>query len=124
MADTTGEGTESLKDLASLLNIVAHPVRLMILENLLSGVKCVKDLNDLIPISQPNLSQHMSALREAGLVDSLKIGETRKKSKTKPRSLEAALKSSLKVKTLKQMNEATIQSLKSIQRKLDVEAWS
>jgi len=70
MADTTGEGTESLKNLASLLNVVAHPIRLMILESLLSGVKCVKDLNDLIPISQPNLSQHMSALREAGLIES------------------------------------------------------
>jgi len=69
MAEKAGDGAENLKKLASLLSIVAHPIRLMILESLLSGVRCVKDLNELIPISQPNLSQHMAALREAGLVE-------------------------------------------------------
>ena len=77
MAEATEEGTEGLRDLASLLSVVAHPVRLMILQNLLTGVRCVKDLNDLIPISQPNLSQHMSALREAGLVDCQSDGSLR-----------------------------------------------
>lgn len=64
------ESSQHLNELASLLIVVAHPFRLMILRHLSSGVKCVKDLNDLIPTSQPNLSQHMAALREARLVES------------------------------------------------------
>jgi len=59
------EGTE---ELARLLAAVAHPARLRILRSLRDGVKCVKDLNELVPVSQPNLSQHMRALRRAGLV--------------------------------------------------------
>jgi len=56
------------KDQVKLLKIVAHPTRLVILEALLEGSKCVKDLNLLVPVPQPNLSQHMSALRKAKLV--------------------------------------------------------
>lgn len=77
MAESTGKENESLKLLASLLNTVAHPIRLMILESLLTGVKCVKDLNDLIPISQPSLSQHIAVLREAGLIESQSRGSLR-----------------------------------------------
>ena len=31
--------------------------------------RCVKDLNSLVPVSQPDLSQHVAALRRAKLVD-------------------------------------------------------
>ncbi|MBN1441123.1 MAG: winged helix-turn-helix transcriptional regulator [Planctomycetes bacterium] len=68
---------ERFQALASLLSAVAHPVRLLILEHLLGGVRCVKDLNDVIPVSQPNLSQHMAALRDAGLVDCQSSGPLR-----------------------------------------------
>ncbi len=58
------------QELARLLKVVAHPVRLQIIEELAQGSRCVKDLNALIPdLSQPHLSQHISALRKAGLVD-------------------------------------------------------
>ena len=69
MTEKAGDEVENLKQLSSLLSVVAHPIRLMILESLLTGVKCVKDLNELIPVSQPNLSQHIAALRGAGLVE-------------------------------------------------------
>lgn len=54
---------------AQLLRVMAHPVRLMILEALAGRCQCVKELNSLVPIVQPHLSQHMAALRKAGLVD-------------------------------------------------------
>ena len=57
-------------DQVRLLKVLAHPVRLRILEELVRGPRCVKDLNALIPISQPYLSQHMAALRRAKLVTS------------------------------------------------------
>ena len=55
-------------DRARLLRVMAHPVRLKILEALSESSRCVKSLNSLIPISQPYLSQHMAALRRAKLV--------------------------------------------------------
>ncbi len=53
---------------AKLLKSIAHPVRLLILEMLCERPHCVKHLNSLIPIAQPQLSQHMAALRKAELV--------------------------------------------------------
>jgi ArsR family transcriptional regulator len=52
-----------------LLRVLAHPVRLMILEALADRSQCVNELNSLVPIGQPHLSQHMAVLRKAELVD-------------------------------------------------------
>ena len=57
------------EDQARLLRIMAHPVRLIILNALCERPQCVGDLNSLVPIVQAHLSQHMAALRKAGLVD-------------------------------------------------------
>lgn len=54
---------------AELLRIISHPVRLMILDSLNKSPQCIKDLNSLVPVVQPHLSQHMAALRRAKLVD-------------------------------------------------------
>lgn len=51
------------------LRLVAHPARIAILEELSKGVKCVTDLQDFLEISQSNISQHLSALRLAGVID-------------------------------------------------------
>jgi len=40
----------------------------MILESLCKGPRCVADINALIAIPQPHLSQHIAALREARLI--------------------------------------------------------
>jgi len=52
-----------------LLKILAHPARIRILEELVQGVKCVSDFEDMLDISQPNVSQHLSVLRSAGVLD-------------------------------------------------------
>jgi ArsR family transcriptional regulator len=52
-----------------ILKTIAHPVRLAILEELLKGVKCVSDFQEFLAISQPNISQHLSALRHANIID-------------------------------------------------------
>lgn len=64
-------------DRARLLRVMAHPVRLMILEALCERTKCVKDINSLIPIVQPHLSQHIGALRRAELIDCHAAGPMR-----------------------------------------------
>lgn len=62
---------------ARLLRTIAHPVRLMILESLCDGPRCVTDINALIDIPQPHLSQHIAALREARLIDRYVNGSLR-----------------------------------------------
>ncbi len=52
-----------------LLRIIAHPVRIRILEELTKGVKCVSDFEEFLEISQPNVSQHLSLLRRNRIID-------------------------------------------------------
>ena len=52
-----------------LLKVIAHPVRIKILEELIKGVKCVSDFEDFLEISQPNVSQHLGILRRHGVID-------------------------------------------------------
>ncbi|MBI5057531.1 MAG: helix-turn-helix transcriptional regulator [Nitrospirae bacterium] len=52
-----------------LLKVVSHPARIAILDELSKGVKCVSDFQEFLEISQPNISQHLSALRLAGIID-------------------------------------------------------
>jgi ArsR family transcriptional regulator len=52
-----------------LLKVIAHPVRIKILGDLVQGVKCVSDFEESLDISQPNVSQHLSLLRSHGVVD-------------------------------------------------------
>ena len=53
---------------AELLKVLAHPTRLYILEILSQGEACVYHLTAIIGRRQANVSQHLMALREAGLV--------------------------------------------------------
>ena len=59
----------SLGQKVELLKVIAHPVRVKILEELTKGVKCVSDFEELLEINQPNLSQHMGLLRNNGIID-------------------------------------------------------
>jgi ArsR family transcriptional regulator len=52
-----------------LLKVIAHPIRIKILEELVQGVKCVSDFEDSLDISQPNVSQHLKLLRSYQIVD-------------------------------------------------------
>lgn len=52
-----------------ILKMIAHPVRIKILDELTKGVKCVSDFQDFLEISQPNVSQHLSLLRTHGVID-------------------------------------------------------
>lgn len=52
-----------------VLKVLAHPVRIKILEDLVHGIKCVSDFEDSLEISQPNVSQHLSILRSHGIID-------------------------------------------------------
>jgi ArsR family transcriptional regulator len=59
----------SLGQRIELLRVIAHPVRIKILEELVKGVRCVSDIEEFLEISQPNISQHLSLLRNHGVID-------------------------------------------------------
>ena len=59
----------SLGQKVELLRVISHPVRIRILEELAKGVKCVSDFEDFLELRQPNISQHLSLLRQSGIVD-------------------------------------------------------
>jgi len=58
-----------MADLAQVANSLAEPNRRRILELLRDGERSVRDLTDELPITQPAVSQHLRALRDARLVD-------------------------------------------------------
>ena len=63
--------------IASDLEQLAHPVRLQLLDVLArnEGRVCVCDLEAAVPVKQPTVSHHLRLLREAGLVESEKVGQ-------------------------------------------------
>jgi ArsR family transcriptional regulator, virulence genes transcriptional regulator len=61
---------------ASLMKQLSNRNRLMILCTLMFEELSVGQLNDLVPLSQSALSQHLAGLREAGLVVTRREGQT------------------------------------------------
>lgn len=58
----------------AIFRALADPSRRAIFERLTLGEAAVKDLTARFEISQPAVSQHLSALRDAGLVRARKEG--------------------------------------------------
>lgn len=57
-----------------IFQALADPSRRAIFESLTRGEAAVKDLTARFHISQPAVSQHLAALKDAGLVDGRKEG--------------------------------------------------
>lgn len=62
---------------ACVLKVLGHPTRLQIVAELLKGTKCVTDMEDILPASRANISQHLAVLRHANLVDFAQEGALR-----------------------------------------------
>ncbi len=65
------------RDAADRLRLLGHPVRLALLEELAKAPKCVADIQDLLEVRQPNVSQHLAVLRQAKIVDYHEDGNVR-----------------------------------------------
>ncbi len=59
---------------ANILEALAHPTRIKILEMLKDGEKCVCEMLPLLKLKQPNVSQHLAILRNNGVVQAEKRG--------------------------------------------------
>jgi len=67
---------DKMSQAANLMSMLASPVRLQILCNLLIGEKSVQALVDLSGLSQPAISHHLKILREADLVQTRREQQT------------------------------------------------
>ena len=67
---------ENASNAANLLKAMSNESRLMILCTLLGQELSVGELNEVVPLSQSALSQHLAALRNAGLVFTRKESQT------------------------------------------------
>lgn len=61
---------------AELCKVLTDPKRLMILDALRHGERSVGELAGAIGVALPNASQHLAVMRNAGLVDSRRVGTT------------------------------------------------
>jgi len=54
---------------AGILEVIAEPTRLRILDAVRGGERSVGELVDIVGMHQPGVSRHLKVLRTAGLVD-------------------------------------------------------
>ncbi len=64
-------------EVAEILKIVSHPVRIEIIEELHRGVKCVSDFTEILDVEQPNISHHLGMMRRCGIIDFFPDGKLR-----------------------------------------------
>jgi DNA-binding transcriptional ArsR family regulator len=61
---------EELKEVAELLKVLAHPVRLCIVNGLLKNGACnVTHMQNCLGMPQSTISQHLQKLRSAGIIE-------------------------------------------------------
>ncbi len=62
-------------EVAEHLKTLAHPVRLMLVCTLVQGEYSVSQLEEELDVHQPTLSQQLTVLREAGIVETRRDGK-------------------------------------------------
>lgn len=67
------KGTDFSKE-ADIFKAIGHPVRLKIVFGLLMNECCVKDIWECMDLPQPLISQHLSLLKNKGIVTSTREG--------------------------------------------------
>lgn len=59
---------------AKIFKALGHPSRLLMVDAMRDGEKCVCDLQALVGDDMSTISRHLSVLREAGIVSTRKMG--------------------------------------------------
>ena len=66
--------TRKYESRARIIKALAHPTRLLIVEELSRGERCVCELRDLVGDDISTVSKHLTVLRQAGIVEDEKRG--------------------------------------------------
>jgi DNA-binding transcriptional ArsR family regulator len=72
----TGLTDEMIEAVSARFRLLGEPLRLRLLENLDSSEVSVNDLADAVGAGQPNVSRHLNALFEGGLVGRRREGNS------------------------------------------------
>ncbi len=67
--------TRSEMQLAEAFKALGHPVRLQLLQRIISGEYCVGKLQATVAQSQSSVSQHLGVLRSRGLIEPVRKGQ-------------------------------------------------
>lgn len=67
--------TAQAKARADILKALAHPTRVLMLDALSRGDRCVNDLRGLAATSLPTISRHLDTLKKAGIVTERREGK-------------------------------------------------
>ncbi|MCX6997338.1 MAG: metalloregulator ArsR/SmtB family transcription factor [Kiritimatiellaeota bacterium] len=59
---------------AKILKALASPIRLMLVDELSRGDRCVNDLRPLAQVTQSAISRHLAQLKNAGIVTERRAG--------------------------------------------------
>ena len=67
------------RKICNFLKALSHPTRMTIVVELLESrsKRCVNDIRELVKVSQPNISQHLTILKANGIVDWVQQGKKR-----------------------------------------------
>jgi len=65
---------EQARARADILKALAHPIRILLLEALSRGERCVSELNELAAVDQSTISRHLAQLKKAGIVGERRMG--------------------------------------------------
>jgi DNA-binding transcriptional ArsR family regulator len=59
---------------AEVMKALAHPSRLIIVDALADGERCVCELQELVGSTMPTVSRHLSQMKNAGIVEGRRDG--------------------------------------------------
>lgn len=65
---------ETLEQRANILKALAHPSRLLMVDELAKGERCVCELQEIVGADMSTVSKHLTVLKKAGLVECEKRG--------------------------------------------------
>ena len=71
---TSAATPNGYKSYARIVKALAHPTRLLILEALSGGERCVRELTQLAGVEMPTVSRHLSTLKHVGIIEDDKRG--------------------------------------------------
>ena len=67
--------TERFEERAKVVKAMAHPSRLLMIDELSRGERCVCELRELVGADMSTVSKHLGVLRKAGIVEDERRGK-------------------------------------------------
>ena len=102
--------TQKEQDLAEFAKALAHPARIAILKVLAQRNECIcGEIVDILPLAQSTVSQHLSKLKEAGLITSLPDGLCQRYRLNEEALNELNLQYHLMLNTIRELSKTKIE---------------